>query len=402
MKVNDFFCGCGGIGLGFMQAGFDVIWACDFDKFAVKTYRENVGNHVIQADIRELTYKDIPKADVWAFGFPCQSLSIAGKRDGFKFVCKDCGAEWNLKDNGDVICPDCGSKNYEAASRSGLFFEIMRLLDETAKHKPENMPKALFAENVKGLKKYIPVLEEEFKRRGYKAYIQLYDSKYWGVPQHRERYFIVGVLQRIPGFIFPEEQHEYIPRLSEILEDDVDEKYFISDDKAQTIIRQALERLEKLGKIHAVLTPDRINKRQNGRRAKHDDEEMFTLTTQDIHGVIIQLPRGNNPGGLHNIAPTLTGSAYQENNFVCEITENLKHILVDMHGVSADPSQLCRIGKYLVYDNIAPTLCARDFHEPRLVVVGRLDIKGKDQIKRIYSTEGLSPTLTAVGGGIRK
>lgn len=64
LKVNDFFCGAGGVGLGFMQAGFDVIWACDFDKYAVETYRHNVGNHVVQADIKTLTSKDIPHADV--------------------------------------------------------------------------------------------------------------------------------------------------------------------------------------------------------------------------------------------------------------------------------------------------------------------------------------------------
>ena len=65
LTVNDFFCGAGGVGLGFQQAGFKIIWACDFDKYAVQTYRHNVGNYVIQADIKKLSRADIPTADVW-------------------------------------------------------------------------------------------------------------------------------------------------------------------------------------------------------------------------------------------------------------------------------------------------------------------------------------------------
>lgn len=291
LTVNDFFCGAGGVGLGFRGAGYDVIWACDFDKYAVATYRKNVGNHVVQADIKSLSRADIPQADVWAFGFPCQDLSVAGKQRGFRFVCKDCGTEWGYdsEEHQDGIkCPKCGGENYQAASRSGMFFEMMRLLDETAEETPGKMPRALFIENVKGLKPYIPALETELQKRGYEAHIQLYNSKYWGVPQNRERYFIVGLSDSIKGFSFPEEQHEDVPKLSTVLEDDVDEKYYIDDRKAQTIIAQALEKRETLGKVHACLTPDRENKRQNGPRAKEEEAEMFTLTAQDIHGVIVQ------------------------------------------------------------------------------------------------------------------
>lgn len=169
-RVNDFFCGAGGVGIGFQEAGFDVIWACDFDKYAVETYRKNVGSHVIQADVKELTHADIPGADVWAFGFPCQDLSVAGVRKGFCFKCSDCGEEFTLNDaeySNGVKCPKCRGMRHTAASRSGMFFEVMRLLDETEENNPEKMPKVLMAENVKGLKQYIPVLEQEFQKRGY-------------------------------------------------------------------------------------------------------------------------------------------------------------------------------------------------------------------------------------------
>lgn len=289
--VNDFFCGCGGMGIGFKNAGFNVIWACDFDKFCVKTYKENVGDYCVLADVRELTYKDVPMADVWTFGFPCQDLSVAGKQKGFEFLCQDCKTEWNYniypQAPTDIHCPNCGGRNFRASTRSGCFFEMMRLLDETAMFSPENTPKVLMAENVKGLRKYIPALVAEFEKRGYRTYVQLFNSKYWNVPQNRERYFIVGVKAELPEFSFPQEQHEFIPKLSSALDKNVDDKYYLSTEKANEIIKQALEKLTKLEHCHATITPDRIKKRQNGPRSKANEKEMFTLTAQDIHGVII-------------------------------------------------------------------------------------------------------------------
>ena len=291
LKVNDFFCGCGGLGQAFKNAGFEIVGAWDFDKYAVQSYKRNIGDHVTQADIKELTYKDIPKADVWTFGFPCQDLSVAGKQRGLVLKCQDCETEIEINPEeytGEIICPNCGGSNTKSESRSGCFFEIMRLLDETAEHNPEAMPAVILAENVRAVKPYLPVLEVEYKKRGYTAQAEMFNSKFWGVPQNRERYAIVGTRDILNlSFVFPVEQHEFVPKLSDFLEDNVDEKYYLPDEKAKTIISQALEKLEELGKCHACITPDRINKRQNGPRAKAEDEPMFTLTAQDLHGVIV-------------------------------------------------------------------------------------------------------------------
>lgn len=289
--LNDFFCGCGGLGLGLQNAGFKIVGAWDFDKFAVQAYRENVGDHVVQADIKEMVIEDVPKATAWSFGFPCQDLSVAGKQGGIQLECSDCGTTWNVSvesyaDN-ENVCPECGSSNYKAANRSGMFFEIMRLLSEARERDPEKLPTVLIAENVKALRPYLPVLEAEYRKAGYKPYYELFNSKWWGVPQNRERYIVIGIRDTITEeFTYPEEQHEYVPKLSSILETDVAENFYIDDEKAKSIIDQALSRLEKLGTVHATITPDRVNKRQNGRRAKPDEEEMFTLTAQDLHGVI--------------------------------------------------------------------------------------------------------------------
>lgn len=211
-NLEDFFCGCGGLGLGFQNAGFKIVGAWDFDKYAVATYRENVGDHVVQADIQKMCIEDVPKADVWAFGFPCQDLSVAGKQAGIKLECADCGTVWEVSAetySEENLCPGCGGTNHRAATRSGMFFEIMRLLAEAREREPEKVPKVLVAENVKALRKLLPVLEAEYGKAGYKCHAQLFNSKYWGVPQNRERYIVVGTLDSLPDtYTYPEEQHD--------------------------------------------------------------------------------------------------------------------------------------------------------------------------------------------------
>lgn len=105
------------------------------------------------------------------------------------------------------------------------------------------------------------------------------------------------------------------------MEKEVPEKYYIPDEKAQTIIQQALQKLESIGKCPACITPDRINKRQNGPRAKAEEEPMFTLTAQDIHGVIVldeEYPitvavnkNGRNVTKLMDVSPCLTARDYK-------------------------------------------------------------------------------------------
>lgn len=341
--LNDFFCGCGGMGLGFKQAGFDFSGSWDFDKYAVQSYRANVDPNVIQADITEMTIDDVPYADVWAFGFPCQDLSVAGEQKGIVLECLECGESWEVTYDtytSENPCPRCGCTKHKAASRSGLFFEIMRLLDEATEREREResqkLPLILLAENVKALRPYLPILEAEYNKRGYKMYNTIYNSKYFDVPQNRERYFVVGVRNDLPGdFVFPTEQHDYIPKLSSVLETDVDEKFFISDDKAAIIIEQALKKLESLGDCHATITPDNVKKNQNGPRAKENEKEMFTLTTQYLHGVIVkdnrtpsQLPKitqiahkgsGGQKGFIHHIegiVGAVTATDYKDPKYV--------------------------------------------------------------------------------------
>ncbi|MCF7618558.1 DNA (cytosine-5-)-methyltransferase [Bacillus sonorensis] len=207
LRVNDFFCGAGGMGLGFKQAGFRIAGAWDFDKYAVESYGNNVSPKVKQMDILQLKGEDIPYADVWIFGFPCQDISVAGKRAGM----------------------------VKGKTRSGLFYEVMRLLDEI-----EQKPMVIIAENVGAVKPLLPEIEKEYIKQGYRMITALYNSKYWGLPQNRERYFIMGVRENLKNaFSLPVEQAEIKVRLSNILEKEVDNKYLVTNPNAMSAIKDA-------------------------------------------------------------------------------------------------------------------------------------------------------------------
>jgi DNA (cytosine-5)-methyltransferase 1 len=209
--VNDFFCGAGGMGLGFKEAGFEIVGAWDWMDLQVEHYRKNVGDHVKKMDINEMTWEDVPAANCWTYGFPCQDLSRAGKMDGLL-----------------------------EGKRSGLFFQVMRLLDETAENNPEAMPDIIMAENVEDLRQYLPVLEEEYKKRGYRCHFKLFNSKFWDVAQNRKRFFVVGIRDTIDAeFDFPEQKEEITVTLRDILEKDPDESLFLdfADDYKNLIHR---------------------------------------------------------------------------------------------------------------------------------------------------------------------
>ena len=89
-KVVSLFSGAGGLDLGFHQAGFDVIWANDIDKFAVQTYRENFDNDIVLGDINNIDFNTIPAADVVIGGFPCQPFSMMGSRTRFRRCTRNC------------------------------------------------------------------------------------------------------------------------------------------------------------------------------------------------------------------------------------------------------------------------------------------------------------------------
>lgn len=344
MQFVDFFSGIGGIRLGLEWAGHECVGFCEWDKFARQSYK---AMHYTEGeweshDIRATKSYDVPDADLWCFGFPCQDISVAGKQKGL-----------------------------QEGKRSGLFYEIMRLL---AGRRQEDRPKWLLIENVKNLLSIgngfdFARLLCEVGGHGYSLQWDTLNSKDYGVPQNRERVFIVCYLGDIRGReVFPLQRTdgENPCELKEITQGVADaQRIYDGGGLARTLKGESggqggktglyavrfryTERGEKSREkgrmehveianaltskhcgdqtadcsngvlVAPVLTPERKEKRQNGRRIKEPGEPGFTLTAQDRHGVAIyQRPRGYNKGGMHDIAPALSISAWQENNLLAD------------------------------------------------------------------------------------
>lgn len=375
MKFIDFFAGIGGFRRGMELAGHECVGFCEFDKFATASYismhllteeqrklledipikkrqkeilKEEYRNGEWYAnDIRRVYAGDIPKADCWCFGFPCQDISVAGKQAGFQ------------------------------GNRSSLFFRVMYLIGQLKK---EDKPTYLFIENVKNLLSVnggwdFARLLIEMEQQGYDAEWQVLNSKDFGVPQNRERCFIIGHLRgRSTSKVFPIEgtdgknsvslnlfgclngrnsqrdrvysDDELAPTIStkpggntepkvSIL---FDTSYIGQDGKARiyenicpTLTSRDYKEPRSVGVVCnvnpsgkgmngnvydsnglnptlttnkgegnkiaiPVLTPDRAEKRQNGRRFKEDGEPMFTLTGQDRHGIAIEVKEATKQG----------------------------------------------------------------------------------------------------------
>ena len=302
MKFIDFFAGVGGFRRGMELAGHECVGFCEFDKFATASYtsmhlltqeqrefldkmplkqrqkeilKEEYRNGEWYAnDIRRVYAGDIPKADCWCFGFPCQDISVAGKQLGFQ------------------------------GNRSSLFFRVMYLIGQLEE---ENRPTYLFIENVKNLLSVnggwdFARLLIEMEQGGYDAEWQVLNSKDFGVPQNRERCFIIGHLRgRSISKVFPIEGTDGKNSVSLNLfgclngRNSQRDRVYSDDRLAPTISTKPGGNTEPKIAI-PVLTPDRAEKRQNGRRFKEDGEPMFTLTGQDRHGIAIEVKEATKQG----------------------------------------------------------------------------------------------------------
>ena len=166
-RAISLFAGIGGICLGFKQAGYDIVWANEYDTAACKTYRHNFGaSYLVEADIRKVSVEDIPDFDVLTAGFPCQPFSIAGRQKGFE------------------------------DKRGNLFFEITRIVDA-------KRPKVIFLENVPNLMEHdegrtFLVIFNSLAQFGYSVYYKVMAANEYGnVPQIRKRIYIVAVREDI-------------------------------------------------------------------------------------------------------------------------------------------------------------------------------------------------------------
>lgn len=283
IKVNELFAGIGAFRKALIRTNIphSVVGISEIDKFAIESYKAIYGETRNYGDISKVDKLDY--ADLWTYGFPCQDISVAGKQAGIN-----------------------------KHTRSGLLYEVERLLEKSKEC--EELPKYLMLENVKNLvgKKFKAQFDEWIQRLdelGFNTYWQVLNAKNYGIPQNRERVFAISIRKDIDtGYVFPE-PFELKIRLKNILEKEVDEKYYLSE----------------------------------------------------------------------KVIDKITNSKFNQEKVRIQRTE------------------------------ICDTLLARDYKDPKCVkipneinLVGMLNIKGNEQIRRVYADNGISPTLNTMQGGNRQ
>ena len=202
MRCASFFAGVGGIDIAFEQAGFEIVYANELDKFAVETFKANHKTFIDHRSITDVQAKDIPDFDIMLAGFPCQAFSVAGYRKGF-----------------------------EDKGRGDLYFELERIFIE-------KKPKVIFLENVKNLVSHdhgrtFEIIKKSLIDNGYHIKHQVLNaSEYGNIPQNRERIYVVCFQdeQAMKKFQFPE-KIELTATLQDMLEDEntIDKKYFYTE-----------------------------------------------------------------------------------------------------------------------------------------------------------------------------
>ena len=261
MKFLDLFAGIGGFRLGMERAGHECIGFCEIDKFARASYKA-IHDTTGEIELHDITtvsddfIRSIGNVDAICGGFPCQAFSIAGKRKGFE------------------------------DTRGTLFFQIARFASILK-------PRYLFLENVKGLLHHdggatFGTILETLEELGYDVEWQVLNSKNFGVPQNRERVFIVGHLRGTGGRkVFP----------------------IGGESKNVNCVRQ----------IGNLIQTNSFGGNPHRGRVYSSDGISLCLNCMGGGGrepKILQIGRGFNKGGVHNIAPTITKNSYQENNFL--------------------------------------------------------------------------------------
>ena len=291
LKVFEAFSGYGSQSIALRNLGIphEVVAISEIDKYAIKAYEAIHGSALNLGDISKIKVEDVPQHDLFTYSFPCQDLSVAGKQAGLG-----------------------------EGTRSGLLYECEKIIEYCR-------PKYLLLENVKNLvgKKFKPQFDEwldYLESLGYTNYWKVLNAKDYGVPQNRERVFVVSILGDHEPYEFPDKMG-LDKCIAYVLEYKVDEKYYLSEEI------------------------------QNRFKITNQNKNIIGTTEPDFR------------------------------------TIGQRDLVYDKNGILG-------------------ALVATDYKQPKQIAeinnLGMLDIKGNEQIRRVYGTDGISPALTTMQGGNRQ
>lgn len=397
MKLLSLFSGIGAFekALDRLSINYQLVNYCEIDKYASKSYAaiHGVPESMNLGDITKVDEKALPKdIDLITYGFPCQDISISGKQKG--------------------LFNEDGSK-----TRSGLFFEALRIIEET-------QPKVAMAENVKNLtsKKFnaqFQIVLASLEAAGYNNYWQVVNAKDYGVPQNRERVFIVSIRKDIDTgeFKFPEGFPLEL-RLKDLLEDEVDEKFYLSEKALQGIKNSTFDRKKHIVQekdwCDTLLSrdykdPKCVEVERTGKNGESivshiqmetDDPKESAIKLGNVYSDKFNINSGSDFGGnvwdTNGLAPTLktTAAASQQFVFVKEATKLGYAEAYEGDSINLDqPNSTTRRGR--VGHGVAQTLttsCNQAVVEPSIEVLGNYSPSGHDA-SRIVSEDGIAPTV---------
>lgn len=331
---------------------------CEFDKYATSSYcaihNENESKNL--GDITKVDETKLEPFNMICGGSPCQDFSVAGKQKGSVWTCKDCGHEynpltvhWSERDK----CPCCGSNNIEK-TRSSLLVEYLRVIRA-------NKPNFGMYENVKNIvgkqfKDTFKMFTDELDEYGYNVYWKVLNAKDYGIPQNRERVYLIFIKKELDNgkFTHPEPFDNGM-RLKDVLEENVDEKFYISEDKVQRF-------LTNLNNEDALLY-DACQVKREGKSREYND-----------------------------FCPTLTARDYKDPRLVNDNVVKQVGNISKCEGNWKNP----QVGRIYSTDGCSPTLntCGGGSHEPKIVQLGNVNPSGKGMNGNVFDENGLAPTLT--------
>lgn len=416
ITINELFSGIGAQVAAFKRLNipYKVIGISEIDKYAIQSYEAINGSVRNYGDITQIERLDY--ADLWTYSFPCQDLSVAGKQRGIS-----------------------------EETRSGLLLHVERLLTESVLY--GNQPKYLLLENVKALvsKKFMPDFQcwlDKLEQLGYNNYWQVLNAKDYGIPQNRERVFVVSIRKDVDtkGYKFPSPVPLKL-RLKDMLEPWVDKKYYLSADKIEKFlqngnvctrdicntIRCGGGSLDGKHTWDIVATPVNLDKDDNARAicnnySKQGVDNILGLKGFGCTGVIEPLcaaSRGRNPENPSDrTAGIPTEQRLEINNTGCSNT--LTSVQKDNYVVEPKVIQVGNIytskgqnGNIYSCEGVSPTILSGQGikgngigsnNAPKVIQLGNIVNTGNwnnPQRGRIYSPSGCSPALnTCQGGGL--
>ena len=364
-----------------MEQKWELINFCEFDKFAAKSYCaiHHVNPELNLGDITQVDEKSLEDFTMMTWGFPCTDISVAGKQQGF------------IDENGEK-------------TRSGMYYEGIRILQE-------KKPALSIIENVKNLtsKKFKAEFETvltDLEDAGYNTYWQVLNAKNYGIPQNRERVFIVSIRKDLDNgqFKFPEPFDNGV-RLKDLLEDHVDEKFYVSDDKVLKMI-QSMDAITKETILQNDICP--IDKSYNGSQCK---DTANCITSRKDRGISNHASEGTAiaENTLHQIGHISNSNS--AGNRVYD-AENIARTITGTAGGSGGKTGLYLTGairgRYTEDGSIEQKLELGDedsshaltsvTKDNMILQIGNINPSGRGMNGNVYASENISPTLTTNKG----